>query len=292
MTHDITAIRPAAEVDLQEYVQTLNAAYADYFVPIYLTPQSFRNLVERESIRLEASQAALYGGEVVGTGLLGVRGRRGWIGGLGVVPAHRRCGLGRRLMEALLDAGRALGLESVQLEVITRNAPAKALYDALGFETRRELRVLTCAEPSAHTPPERLAPGLTFSVEKPARLLPALERLAAVPRPWQRELAAQEIILPELKAVAARGEGGEIVGVCLYRDDGFRRDVTDLAADEPRTGRALAAYLLWQSPGHAVSYLNVPQDDPLLPELLQLGFQTSLSQYEMFLPLGGERPAR
>lgn len=288
MNHAEITIRPVAAISQNSFIGALNAAYADYFVPIYLTPQSFRDLVQRESVRLDASQAALSGDEVVGTGLLGVREPRAWVGGLGVVPACRRKGVARLLMQALIEASRKLGLESVQLEVISHNQPAKRLYDSLGFETLRVLHVLACKEPTTRLSARHIAPEVRIGSEPAARLMPHLAMLPAATRPWQRELEAHRVVLPSLRGLAARSQSGEVVGVCLYRSDSTRIDIADLAATTPRVGLALAVHLLRQSPGAVFSYLNVAEEDPILPDLLQIGFQTSLTQYEMRLPLNPE----
>ena len=69
--------------------------------------------------------------------MLGVRDEHGWIGGLGVLPAHRRIGVGRALMEAVL----ADAPPSVSLEVIEQNEPALRLYETLGFARSRILEI-------------------------------------------------------------------------------------------------------------------------------------------------------
>lgn len=50
-----------------------------------------------------------------------------------VHPDLRRRGLGRRLLGILLQVGAKMGIERAVLEVRTGNAPAIALYEALGF---------------------------------------------------------------------------------------------------------------------------------------------------------------
>jgi ribosomal protein S18 acetylase RimI-like enzyme len=55
--------------------------------------------------------------------------------GMGLLPAYRGRGLGRRLMEAAIAAGWAAGLERIELEVFASNARAFALYEKLGFAT-------------------------------------------------------------------------------------------------------------------------------------------------------------
>jgi len=54
---------------------------------------------------------------------------------LAVVPAQRRRGLGRLLMELALDWGRRRGARRAFLEVRPTNAAAMALYGSLGFRT-------------------------------------------------------------------------------------------------------------------------------------------------------------
>jgi len=65
--------------------------------------------------------------------------------GLGVAAAHRRRGIGQRLLTATLEAAVAGGLSRVELIVRADNGPAIALYERLGFATeglcRRYLQI-------------------------------------------------------------------------------------------------------------------------------------------------------
>lgn len=54
-----------------------------------------------------------------------------------VRPEHRRRGLGARLMDAIVDWGRAQGCESTSLSVEAGNDPAVRLYRDLGYEVAR-----------------------------------------------------------------------------------------------------------------------------------------------------------
>jgi ribosomal protein S18 acetylase RimI-like enzyme len=63
-----------------------------------------------------------------------------------VASEHQSRGIGRRLLEAAIDAGRKMGgVEQLHLEVMVDNAPARALYLALGFQSygveKRALRI-------------------------------------------------------------------------------------------------------------------------------------------------------
>jgi len=52
---------------------------------------------------------------------------------IGVVPPHRRAGVGRTLLDALREDGRADGATSMLLEVSAVNSPALGFYAAEGF---------------------------------------------------------------------------------------------------------------------------------------------------------------
>lgn len=60
--------------------------------------------------------------------------------GIGVLEAHRGCGIGRALMAALEDWARAVRIHRLQLPVVATNAAAIALYRKAGFTTEGVLR--------------------------------------------------------------------------------------------------------------------------------------------------------
>ena len=53
---------------------------------------------------------------------------------IAVSPAFRRQGIGRKLVQALLEHLIAAGVAALSLEVRVSNAPAIALYEQLGFQ--------------------------------------------------------------------------------------------------------------------------------------------------------------
>ena len=124
---------PADHVDVGLRADLINAAYADYYVPMYLTTDSMRSVDDLYDVDLARSVVAYDRSEPVGMALLSRRGDRGWVSGVGVLPAWRRRGIGQLLMETLLKGAREAGVRQVALEVIAQNRAARALYAALGF---------------------------------------------------------------------------------------------------------------------------------------------------------------
>ncbi|MFK0163318.1 GNAT family N-acetyltransferase [Rhizobium sp. NPDC090279] len=55
-----------------------------------------------------------------------------WLG-MGIIPAYRSQGLGRRLIETTIRAAGDAGIERVELSVYADNARAIALYEKVGF---------------------------------------------------------------------------------------------------------------------------------------------------------------
>ena len=78
--------------------------------------------------------------KVVGTALLStykvISGYRGMVDDVVVDAAQRGKGIGRKLMEKLLEEGKKLGLDEIFLFTGHHRSPAIALYKSLGFTMR------------------------------------------------------------------------------------------------------------------------------------------------------------
>jgi GNAT superfamily N-acetyltransferase len=236
---------PASGYPDEELARLFTAGYEGYFTPMHVDGPTFRFMVGAWDIDLAKSRVALDGGEPVGIANLGVRGDRGWIGGIGVVPQARRRGVGRLLMEALL----AEAPPTVQLEVLEQNEPAIRLYESLGFERVRVLEVWTLAD----------APAVEARSVEPAPLgQPGL--------PWQR---ADASLPAEYLRIEVDG------GAMLYRERDGRLGVLQLEArDEDAAAKLL-------SRGLPLSYVNVPEGDPASAALARLGGKLDLRQFEL-----------
>jgi len=71
--------------------------------------------------------------EVIGTAMGGYDGHRGWLYSVAVHPAHRREGLGAKLVRHAENALIARGCMKINLQIVSANASVAAFYEALGY---------------------------------------------------------------------------------------------------------------------------------------------------------------
>ncbi len=263
---------PASTLSDAELVALFNRVYADYFVPVTVSDAGWQALVRRFDLDLEASRVAADGS---GLAMLGIRGVRGWVGGMGVVPGGRRRGTGRALMEALLAQARLRAVTEVVLEVLEQNAPAIALYESLGFRRVRTLDVWSLSSP--------LPPGAAREIDADDAMAWIAGRRAA-PEPWQRDDASvRRFPAPgqPLRGLEVR-ENGRRVGAAVAIVVLDRASLLQVEVDGARpleAARALcAAARGW---GATLRFLNVPADHPAAAALREGGATLEARQFEM-----------
>lgn len=104
---------------------------ADLFGPEKWTAGMFWN---------ELANGHLYLAAVDETGVVGYAGLalsppdEGWINNVAVRRDAQRRGIGRTLVQRLLDVAMKAGVQAVLLEVAADNEPAQKLYEDFGFE--------------------------------------------------------------------------------------------------------------------------------------------------------------
>lgn len=271
---------PVSHVNFSAFTAAFNLAYSDYFVPITMTIPSFRALIKRDDLSLDASVAAVDKGKIVGTGLLGIRGQHGWIGGMGVIPERRRQGIGRHMMHYLLDQAARHRLTQIDLEVIEANTGAHALYDQLGFTHQRYLLVLE----RDSVPVKSMS--LPYRVEERpvSTLLDYYSAYHNAPNCWQRDLGSLRALSNQLQGWAAL-ENNTIAGYALgwasVHGGVYLADIAaDPHRDQARIAHALLAYLHECYSGEGSSY-NLAETDPTLPAFEAMGYTVSFRQIEM-----------
>jgi GNAT superfamily N-acetyltransferase len=280
---------PVSDVDFDTFTAAFNHAYSDYLLPTVMTPASFRALMTRDDLDPEISVAALDDGIIVGTGLLGIRDRTGWIGGMGVIPERRRQGIGRQMMYYLLDRARERHLTEVVLEVIEDNRGAHELYRQVGFTDHRYLLILDRGPGKI---PDLPLPRYRIESRPLEELLEHYEAFHDTPNCWQRAL-------PSLVGLGVHHVQGwaaldnlEVIGYAIGWANSHVLRLVDFAAKPVPERVAIAQSLLThihsQCPEAYGDCYNIAEDDPVLPAYEALGYTVLFRQIEMRLAL--DRP--
>ncbi|MGH6741140.1 MAG: GNAT family N-acetyltransferase [Bradyrhizobium sp.] len=134
-------IAPIAPAHIESFHYTFDfiARERRYLAALEAPPlESFRSFVQDTISQGHARFAALSDGAVVGwcdalPKPLPIHRHVGVLG-MGLLPAFRGLGIGRRLLQRALEAARAGGLSRVELTVREDNPGAIALYESAGFE--------------------------------------------------------------------------------------------------------------------------------------------------------------
>lgn len=271
---------PAHRISAAERAAVINAAYADYNVPFHVTPRQMQDMVKFYDVDLVRSWVARSEAETIGIALLAHRGSRGWISAVGVVPAWRRRGIARRLMEALIAGAQTMGLRQLTLEVISANEAARQLYRSLGF---RETRELLCWKFPADADPLPI-PREGLQKVSPDAIWPYFQAWHDQQPCWQREEVT-------LRRMAGQASGylltmaGEPAGYCLVADHKEAVALLDVGIN-PQFGPVTAGRVLLQALaarylGQPLTITNVPADSGLNRALAALHFLVVVRQQEM-----------
>jgi GNAT superfamily N-acetyltransferase len=255
-------IESASSLDGARRAELFTSAYEGYLLPFRIDEKQLAGMDAAFDIDVDASRIASRDGELVGLGNLGVRGENAWIGGVGVVPAARRSGVGEALVLALHEQARARGVRNVWLEVISENAGAVALYEKLGYRMVRDVDVWSLPAK------DRPATAREVPVDKAQA---RLRELRTGREPWQRadETVANYDDVHGLETDA---------GTAVYRQFGKHVQLLQIAGEPEALLSALRRL-------GRVSVVNLPENDAASSVLRALGGNVVVRQHEMLLEL-------
>jgi len=115
-------------------------AFSDYVVPMRPTLDQFEAMLCQRSFDPALTSVALEDGKPVALWLIGRRKSAGYLISSGTIPSRRGTGLAQMLAMKSETLLKQAGVTSLQLEVISTNAPAIRVYERLGFRVIRELQ--------------------------------------------------------------------------------------------------------------------------------------------------------
>ncbi len=272
--------RLCSDYSFDELAEIYNQSRVDYIVPMPMNGKRMQEYAINYDIVLQGSPISINEDQLeTGIGMLGMRGDRGWITRLGVIPERRERKQGQYIMEVMLDEAAQRGAMLIQLEVIVGNEPARNLFLKLGFEDTRELLII-------RRPPAKLVPDSILEIgeieEIPTEQIPDYLALREPGASWVEETASLV-------------NGGNLKGLTLHLPDGdegwivFQRSAFQLQhlvfcpdASE-RVMHGLLYHLHRLNPLQDTKVENVPVDHHTWPVFQKMGYFEVFRRHEMFL---------
>lgn len=89
--------------------------------------------VDERKAKADSERAVYQKKAIIGYCCLRILAGEGEVQRIAVLPEYRRLGVGRKMMEAMLNISREHQVTAVSLEVRESNAAARSLYEAYGF---------------------------------------------------------------------------------------------------------------------------------------------------------------
>lgn len=291
-------IRRLVSCPLEAVLEVWNRGFEGYYVNVRQTADTFVNRMAMEGLSPDLSVVAFVDGKPAGLVLNGIRVIDGqkvaWNGGTAVVPAFRRNGAGRALIQASLDIYRENGVQVATLEAFRQNEPAISLYRRMGYEVVDELLFLQCGEAFAAEPFAPRGDGayeIRHGTAHDIRSLPFYRTDGPWQTQWQSARDGESLI-------AVDSASGEPVGCALFRRvydaDGALASIALLQceaqpgrSDESEILRALLrrAFTPWERACRRTTF-NLPASRKRLIDVLaEEGFTPSVTQVWMKRPM-------
>lgn len=274
----------AADYSLGQLADVVTAAFQGYALPVNESAVRLARLIRMQGLDLANSVVIRCNSQAVGISFLGLRNTRAWISAFGIVPSHRGRGLGRALMEKLIEQARGAGAQDVRLEVLVGNLAARRVYSQCGFQNERELVTLERSPWTAMPPRNATVFVEQVDVQTAVRLAVELEQTPAC---WQREA-------PSLITGSANGEivklGSRAIGVALHSTRDSAVALHHICARQEHVTAVIGAILTHlvgtaTTAGRHVTLLNEPEPAGLVASLRSHGFRETIRQVELRLEL-------
>jgi ribosomal protein S18 acetylase RimI-like enzyme len=279
---ETTAIKliPATQYTLEQLVDIYNQTRIDYMVPMPMNKARLVEYIKTYDVSLEHSiVATLNNGELLGVIMLGVRKERVWVTRLGVIPNNRRLGIGRALMNGLIEQAKKLSIHFFILEVIKNNIPAHQMFLKFGFREIGELLILRRSPFSK----EHIQNTIEIKELNREQTLNYLSNDQST-KPWtnQYESYANAEGISGLHITLANGSSGWLA----YQRQKFllSRFVMKTETGNPQQiAHALLSHLHQQYPRLDTQIENIKSTDPHLPAFYEAGYIESFRRNEMWL---------
>ncbi len=271
----------ASHYDFKELAEIYNQTRIDYIVPMPMNARRMQDYVHNYDIRLDLSIVALNDvGAEAGIGMLGIRGERGWITRLGVIPNNRGLRLGQFLMEEMIEKAQDVGATQIQLEVIVGNDPARGLFEKLGFKATRKLLII-------RRPPGKISPDASCDNVDVRGMatgeIPYYLEMREQGASWVEETSSL-LNAGKLKGLIVDMPNGE-TGWAVFQSSPFQLSHFVLSESSENTIRALLYHIHKQHAMQDTKIENVPETHPTWAIFQQMGYMEVFARTEMTLQL-------
>lgn len=278
---DAPQFLPAAAFSLDTLADLFTRGFAGYFYAATISAEMLSNRVRADQIDLARSVVMQVEGTLAGLAVVALRGDQAWCGGFGITEPFRGRRLAVPLAEAMLAQARAAGARRFSLEVLTRNAPAIAVYRQVGFLHQRDVRIMRWVR-DAHAAPAELAYAGTLVEAEPRALLAHFDAFHPVPAAWQRDLPAL-LVRGGLRGLALLEDERPAAYVLFQSADGAHAQIADMGATRTEGARVVLHALLQ---GYtSVASTNEPENSALTAAFDTLGFAEIDRQHELAIDL-------
>lgn len=278
------------DVTFSQAIQVWNEGFQGYFVDVSMNAQRYFTRFGQESLSPELSVVAFQDDVPIGFVLNGSReilGKRVvWNGGTGVIPAYRRQGVAKRLMDECMKRYANTTADLAYLEALEQNVGAIRLYESVGYQVVDGLIHLGQTGPLTEF--EEITTTLSqvrYGASNEVTHLPFYRAFASWQTQWQSVLSGQSAIL--------RLADGTDVAYALFKhhvnDEGHVQSITlyqcEVSPQIAYPVDAIKTVLM-----HALSpslscrrvVVNMPESNQHVLSVLQAwGFQSTVRQVMM-----------
>ncbi|ORY00827.1 acyl-CoA N-acyltransferase [Basidiobolus meristosporus CBS 931.73] len=271
-----------SEYSLKELVEVNNRAWKGYFRDMTIDVAGLSGLVKGYDVDLARGVVMLNEAKLpIGLTNLGVRGKEGWVAGFAIDPDYRKKGLGQLLMKELISQANALEIATLHLECMLENTSAYKLYTHIGFLPCRKLYSFHLGVKELLA--EECEEEQVF--ETPISWTNAQWTSNHMSMCWPRQAFTTRI--GNHTVVSIKDSFGLPKTGLLVKCDGKEVLILDSLITAHSTTQDFARILKSQvqSTTEKIQIFNEPEESPFLRFLEQMGFQSTLTQWEMSLKL-------
>lgn len=285
-------LKAVADCTWNEALQAWNEGFQGYFVDVQMNSMQFTKRLAMLELSPDRSVVAFEDKKPVGILLTGIRMISGqkiaWNGGTAVAECAEGKGIGRRMIEYILDCYREEDVDVATLEAISENEKAIALYEKKGYKVSDSLFYMEQTGIIPNT--------IVSHTEYPLYSAPA-SRLETLPfygatAPWQCHASHIQDALAYIASDSIGNEIGYLLYKYTYKESGeldgiaLYQCVVDSHENEAHVIETMLHAIL--HPEQAIKRTAVhiqASNNEVISILSRIGFETKVKQVQMIVRL-------